>query len=296
VFHPADYSILNALVGRKRMGRAFSIHTACGHLGDAVGPVTIIALATTIGWQSGFVLCGLVGVVVAAWLWFGLDPGDFRPPPAASASDGGGSHASGVALLLSLPVITGLVFFFGLSLAGRGMSGFGVATLDALYGISLAEAGVALSCYLFASPAGVLLGGYVADRVERHDHVAVGCFLVAGACALLVGLLELPLFAIGALFATAGLASGMVAPSRDMLIRAVTPPGQMGKVFGFVSTGFNLAGIVGPLMFGYILDHANPRYVFFVIAALALFNVTTVIATGLQGRRRGHGNVDRQLG
>lgn len=287
VFHPADYSILNALVGRERMGRAFSIHTASGHLGDAVGPITIITLATAIGWQAGFALCGLVGGAVAAWLWFKLDSDeDVQDEGTVGRSgDSDTTHAAGIALLMSLPVLTGLVFFFGLSLAGRGMSGFGVATLDALYGIPLAQAGVVLSCYLFASPAGVLVGGFVADRVERHDLVAVGCFLIAGACALTVGLLELPLIAIGALFATAGLFSGMVAPSRDMLIRAVTPPGQMGKVFGFVSTGFNLAGIVGPLLFAYILDHSNPRYVFFVIAAFSLFNVTTVLATGLQGRR-----------
>ena len=29
-----------------------------------------------------------------------------------------------------------------------------------------------------------------------------------------------------------------------MIVRAVTPPGAYGRVFGFVSTGFNIGGIV----------------------------------------------------
>src|SRR3546814_3169520 len=56
-------------------------------------------------------------------------------------------------------------------------------------------------------------------------------------------------------------------PSRDMLVRSVTPPGAMGKVFGFVSTGFSIGGIVSPLLFGYLLDHGQPSLVFQVVAA-----------------------------
>ena len=59
------------------------------------------------------------------------------------------------------------------------------------------------------------------------------------------------------LFAVAGLASGLVAPARDLMIRSVTPPGDMGKVFGFVATGFNLGGLLAPPFFGYLLDHSD---------------------------------------
>ena len=51
-------------------------------------------------------------------------------------------------------------------------------------------------------------------------------------------------------------------PSRDMIVREVTPPGSFGKVFGFVTTGFNIGGIVSPLIFGAIMDHGSPRLVF----------------------------------
>ena len=52
-------------------------------------------------------------------------------------------------------------------------------------------------------------------------------------------------------------------PSRDMLVRAAAPPGAVGRTFGVVTTGFNFAGMLGPLMFGYIMDQGAPRWVFY---------------------------------
>jgi MFS family permease len=70
-----------------------------------------------------------------------------------------------------------------------------------------------------------------------------------------------------------------------MLIRALTPPGQIGKVFGFVSTGFNIGGIVAPPVFGLLLDHAEPNSVFWIAGLLAFATTATVLLTGQQSRR-----------
>ena len=60
-----------------------------------------------------------------------------------------------------------------------------------------------------------------------------------------------------------GLLGGMVMPSRDLIVREVTPPGAFGKVFAFVTTGYHVAGILAPLLFGALLDHGAPRRVFY---------------------------------
>ena len=73
-------------------------------------------------------------------------------------------------------------------------------------------------------------------------------------------------------------------PSRDMIVRSVTPPGSFGKVFGFVTTGFHIGGMVAPIIFGQLLDHGHPRAVFLYIAACALVAIATV-AFGMSGRR-----------
>ncbi len=102
-----------------------------------------------------------------------------------------------------------------------------------------------------------------------------------------VAAVELSLQAIAVLFTIAGLANGLVAPSRDMMIRSVTPPGEMGKVFGFVSVGYNIGGVVAPVMFGYLLDHADPGLLFWVVGAISLATVVTVLLTGHRGRAEG---------
>ncbi|MFQ5935447.1 MAG: MFS transporter, partial [Acidiferrobacterales bacterium] len=85
--------------------------------------------------------------------------------------------------------------------------------------------------------------------------------------------------AIALLFAFAGLFNGIVAPSRDMMIRAVTPPGETDKVFGFVSTGYNIGGITAPVIFGYLLDNADAALLFWAVGLISLLTVATVLLT-----------------
>ena len=61
---------------------------------------------------------------------------------------------------------------------------------------------------------------------------------------------------------SAGLLGGLIMPSRDMLVRAAAPPGAVGRTFGVVTSGFSMGGMVGPLLFGFIMDHHAPRWVF----------------------------------
>jgi MFS transporter, FSR family, fosmidomycin resistance protein len=140
-----------------------------------------------------------------------------------------------------------------------------------------------LTVYLVASTFGVLLGGWIADRTRQHHLVVAGCFLLVALFSAAVPLLRPPILLVSVLFAGAGLFSGVVAPSRDMMVRAVTPPGSSGKVFGFVTSGFSIGGIVGPLLFGLVLDLGNPGNLFWAISGLSLLTLLVVFAGGRQG-------------
>jgi FSR family fosmidomycin resistance protein-like MFS transporter len=50
-------------------------------------------------------------------------------------------------------------------------------------------------------------------------------------------------------------------------------------VFGFVTTGFNIAGVVAPLIFGALLDHGQPRAVFILVGIVAAMAIVTVALT-----------------
>ncbi|MBZ0141171.1 MAG: hypothetical protein K8H87_15605 [Pseudorhodoplanes sp.] len=60
--------------------------------------------------------------------------------------------------------------------------------------------------------------------------------------------------------------NGVLQPSRDMLARAVTPPGAFGKVFGIATTGFAIGGVIAPPFFGTMMGHGAPQWVFLGVA------------------------------
>ena len=287
VYHPADYSLLNASVDPRRMGRAFSFHTAAGVLGNAVAPVTMVFLMTLTDWRTALVVCAAGGALVGLLVAFNARALKEREEPAtAAARAGAGTGASGIRLLLTLPLLLGLLFFFGISVSQHGIQSFSVSALHAINDAPLAAATTVLTCYLFASPVGVLAGGWVADRIQRrHDLFAATCFVGMAGCIGAVAALPLPLAATGALFAITGLFAGMVSPSRDMLIRSMAPPGEIAKVFGFVSTGFNFGGIAAPVLFGFILDRSDPGFVFWVVAFVCLAGVLTVTSAARARRK-----------
>src|SRR5438876_11833925 len=88
VFHPADYALLSAKIAPVRLGRAFSIHTFAGFLGNAVAPVTMIALAAGMGLNFALMAAGVIALIVAVPLVIarGVDTDVMPLYPARSAA------------------------------------------------------------------------------------------------------------------------------------------------------------------------------------------------------------------
>ena len=285
VYHPADYSILSHVVRKDRMGRAFSFHTASGLVGEAVAPMTILFLTAWFDWRIAISICGLGGVVVGVLLYASAD--DLSSSDLIAKDNSKIAKRTNFGLLLSAPILMGVAFFACISVMNRGMTSFSVSALHLDNGLTDTAAVVLLSCWLFASPIGVLIGGYLADKVVRHDFLISLLFVALAVIIFLIAATDLGLPGLAVLFSLGGLVAGAVSPSRDMLIRSLTPIGDSGKVFGFVSTGFNLGGIVAPPVFGYLLDHSQPDSIFYVAALASLLCILTVTGTGfLHGRNR----------
>ncbi len=268
VYHPANYAILSAHMDEARMGRAFSIHTFAGFLGGAVAPAIIAALVTTTGGYGALILAGAIGPLVALLLLLvGI--------PDASAADRGADGTQASQPNIITPAIVVLtIFFMLLNLSNAGIGNFGVVALMSGYGASFSSANIALTAFLGFSAAGVLAGGFLADHTRRHGQVAAACFAVNAAIVLLIAAVPLPSLILTIAMACAGFLGGVIAPSRDMLVRNAAPPGAAGRAFGIVSTGFNIGGIISPLMFGWIMDRNLPHWVF---GASVVFMVLTVV-------------------
>jgi len=171
------------------------------------------------------------------------------------------------------------IFFMLLSLSSAGIGNFGVVALIGGYGVSYSDANIALTAFLAASAIGVLAGGFLADRTHRHGQVAAACFGLNAIVVLVIAAVTLPSLLLTAAMAIAGFLGGVIAPSRDMLVRNAAPAGAAGRAFGIVSTGFNLGGIISPLLFGWIMDQNLPRWVFGISAAFMILTVLLALVT-----------------
>jgi len=272
IYHPADYAILSARIASPHIGRAFSVHTFAGMLGGAVAPAVMLVLASTTGIRTALVVAGLVGPLVAlpiAWART-LESG----PKATRAAAHRPAPEDEQRRTVFTPAILGLtVFFVLLSLSSSGITNFSVVALMSAYGLPFSAANLALSAYLTASAFGVLGGGFVADRTRRHAQVAAAGFAVNAVIILLVGTIGFGPLVLVAAMGIAGFLSGMIMPSRDMLVRAAAPAGAVGRAFGIVSIGLSTGGMIGPMLFGWIMDRGAPHWVF---GASVVFMVLTV--------------------
>ena len=276
VFHPCDFSILNARVDRRRLGHAFSGHGIAGYLGYALAPVYGIGMAAAAGWRGALLGAAALGAVVIVVLAVYREAIHVEPADRRNSGGEGGLMAD-FKVLASVPVLMCFGYFILASVAFIATQNFGVVTFMALYGVSAVLASTALTSYLLGGAAGILTGGFVAVRTSRHDIVAVGGMALS---ALLMFTIASTWFApafLPLLCAAAGFATGMTGPSRDLIVRATTPAGSTGKVYGFVYSGLDVGSMVTPLYFGWLLDGGRPSMVFYTVVVTAILTIATVL-------------------
>jgi FSR family fosmidomycin resistance protein-like MFS transporter len=286
-YHPADYSLLSQHTPPSRIGQVFSFHTFAGILGSAVAPATLLAMQSQFGWRGAFIGAAILGAAVLALLivQWPAEPERIaeKHPPRATAKETADQQTSW-SLLLSPPILLNLGFFILISIMG-GINTILVVALAALYGTSGTVANVALTGLLSMNAVGVLFGGLLASRTTRHVTVAALSLALAGAATFLMGIVGHSTVALIAMSSLAGLFTGIVSPSRDMLVRSVTPPGAFGRVFGFVSSGFNIGSMFAPMIYAMMMDRGEPRAVFMISAACSLLCIGTVVF-GISGRKQ----------
>jgi FSR family fosmidomycin resistance protein-like MFS transporter len=273
VIHPADYAILTGSVDRSRMGRSFAAHTFSGNLGSVFAPPVTAALMLWLGWRSTLLLVGLLGIpLVLVILW---QSGILREQVGRRKSREAAA-LSGHKLLLSRPMLLFFGFFFMSAVATSGMQSWLIPVLHDVHGLSLKVASVALTAFMAGATGGVLLGGWFADRSDRYLTFTVALTVVAAALLLLVTAKSMTDALTIAVLLLAGTLIGASRTPRDVMLKDASPPGEIGKVFGFVSAGLPLGGALAPVPFGYLIDRGRPELVLVLIAAVLLASLLCV--------------------
>lgn len=277
VFHPADLSILSHKVSPERIGRAFAIHGFGGTCGYFLSPIVIYyGVASFAGWRAGLIAAGAIGWLAALLIYRYRDA--LRMP---AGGIGPGQATPGltfyIRLVTNLPLMAAFCFFALIAAALAGMQSFSVTALVEIYDAPLYIATAGLTAYLGGSAAGIIFGGELADRFPRHALIATSGMALGATFMACVAAFEMPMPAVIAALAVVGFCVSSTNPSRDILVRAATPAGATGKVFGFVYSGLDLGGALGPLLFGWLMDGGQFRGVFAAIAAMYFFAILSVL-------------------
>lgn len=286
VIHPADYAILAGSIRKEFMGRAFALHTFTGNLGFALAPPVIALLLPLIGWRGALLAVGLLGVpVVLAILWQSRVLQDQAKPRAT------GPRIGGRELLLSRPILLFFAFFLLSAMAGSGFQAFIITVLGKLWGTPVEIASFVLTGYMVGATSGTLVGGWVADKSKRNlfNFVLV---LTLGTITfiLMLGLLPMPPGLLPLVGLLAGLCMGSSRTPRDVMLKDACPPGEIGKVFGFVSAGLPMGSALMPVPMGLLIDFGLPWMVLPVVAlllALSLLCAGGARESARQGARQG---------
>lgn len=278
VFHPADLSTLNRRVAPARLGHAFSIHAVAGNVGYATAPIAMVAAAATLGWQAALLAAAVLGAAIGGWV---LRPqGVFEGPPPtqrAAAAAGARSLPGG---FLTTALLLCMAFFVTVNIAMIGLQSFGATLLTQGYAVPVAQATPWLTAFIVAAGAGMLAGGFVAASGLPHGRVAAlgtgGAALATAALATL----SVPPALAGPLACAAGFAIGLVAPSRDLLVRASAPAAATGRAYGIVYAGVDVGAAIGPALIGAWLDRDRPDAAYATVALALVATAALGLAIG----------------
>ena len=285
VFHPADLALLNGKVDPQRLGHAFSVHGLTGNVGWALGPLFVVPIAAAHGWRTALVAAGVLGFAYLAILATQRVLGrEVRRVARVAGRDADGWRRD-VTLLASEPVVLCFLFFALYSTALLAFQMFAPVALTQLYGVTLGVATGALTGFLLGGAAGIVAGGFVAVRTQRHNLVAAAGVLLPAALALVIATAAVPTTLLVALMILTGFLFGSIGPSRDIIVRGIAPVEARGKVYGFVYSGLDLSGLLAPPIFGWALDHGRPSLVFAGAAVFMVAAVVTVLRVRREPRR-----------
>jgi FSR family fosmidomycin resistance protein-like MFS transporter len=245
-------------VAEHRTGLVMSIFVFGGNVGQALGPIIILAIITRVGTDSAMV-ASLPGVIMAAILWAYL-----RRPLRPGIQSGTPKAAAGTHPKVQIPKAVWLLVLIMSTRAGIWGT---VSTFLPVHlvrqGVSVFDSGVALTIYNLGGAAIGLFAGGLADRYGRR-RVFVASLVLA---AISLGLFLMgrgPISLLWLTLAGAGILSpspiGVVLAQEHMPENKATASGMMmgmsyaigtilvtpiGKISDAVGTGVGLWVLVG---------------------------------------------------
>jgi MFS family permease len=231
-------------------------------------------LLTTLGWRTTFMIVGFAALI---WLlpWFLAAPKQMRDTsPGIERPRFVWSEF--VTLLRSRDLLGVLLGFFCFDYYWYFLITWLPSYLFDQRGMTILKAGIYASLPFLVFGICLPLGGWIADRLIRRGWDPARARKGIITVAFLSGLLIIPAAYVtnantALLLIMGGCLVGLSAPNQLVLLQSCTPPKEIGLAVGVYNTVGNLAGILAPLITGFVIKHSGGSYTSaFVLAAVML--------------------------
>ncbi|WP_337821537.1 MFS transporter [Amycolatopsis sp. A1MSW2902] len=271
LFPGAAFKALAERTTQEGRSRGAGLLLASNSVGAGLGPLLVAPLVVAAGWRHTFWIVAVAGLIVGLALWRLL------PPPLPRELTEPEARVAPVKVPVSQVLRNRLVIRCAAMFACFNMLAYGMITWVPSYlvetkGLSLVAAGISAAIPQLVSAAAVLIGGRYFDRRPRWLVVPA---LVAAAGVLVAMLLSDSATGFTVLQTVAMFISGLASIGIVGLPLRVLPRDLVGAGMGLVNTGGQLAGVLAPLVMGWLADR------FGFAAAFGFLAVSTLAAAAI---------------
>ncbi|MBP2626168.1 MAG: major facilitator superfamily 1 [Firmicutes bacterium] len=298
-FPGASWKMIATYFPPKERATATAIQSSVNTLGPAVASLVAAGIIASFGWRPVFIYLGFPGLLIAAAMWF-----YFRDNPAdhpkmtkeelnelsldqgKSGNETGNSGLMTFKQFLTKPILWQMVLiWFLFDITFWGFVSWLPSYLMKVRGFSLIKTGITGSIPFFVGTVGMLVGGYLSDRMKGQrkwmfiPNALIASFFLYMTYTVVSADMVVVYQSISAFFMFLAMSAfwGLVMDS--------IPAHIMGSSSGTVNFGGQVAGFISPFVMGYLIDKNNgsfdAAFIFLIVAMLA----SVVVAFTVQQER-----------
>ena len=265
--------VVSLLFSLSQRGLPCGLFDAGTRTGLVLEGLTIGWLLQTLGWRTTFVILGLVAF---AWLipWFLATPTRMRDT-APSTQPALPSWSQIGSLLGNRDLLGVLLGFFCFDYFWYLLITWLPSYLVNVRHLTILKAGIYASLPFLVFGVCQPLGGWIADRLIRRGRDAGRTRKGLISIAFLSGLLIIPAAlattaSTALLFLMGSCLVGLSTANQLVLLQSCAPPERLGLAVGVYNFVGNVAGVLAPILTGFVIQQSRSYTPAFVLAAVAM--------------------------
>ena len=272
IYLPGGSKIVSLLFLPAERGLPCGLFDSGTRTGLVVEGVLVPWMLMHYGWRISF---AFVGFAALLWLipWFIVTPRQLRGSPAIAGTTSSATLGRAIVTLVTNRNLLGICLgFFCFDYYWYFLVNWLPDYLVTVRGLTILKAGINAAVPYFVFGASEPIGGWIADRLVRAGWSETRARKGVVTVAFLTGLLLIPAARVsspGAAVAliVGGCLVGLATANLLVILQSCAPRGEIGLWTGVYNFVGNIAGILSPLMTGFLIDRTGSYTPPFVLAA-----------------------------